>query len=156
MILARPDEWETGPYHFSLHLFMMVRRSSYGRIACCILAQTSSLVTWSLCENHHHESPCLSLLPSNILRYGKVELFCNQKYTHLEICIPWSYNMILRVILDLRHGDKTCVSSQRLRGLGDVRWPQILDLPKIPPPEQGRIESHVCQNVHGLPSGKST
>ena len=29
MVLARPDEQETCPYHCSLHLFMMVRRSSY-------------------------------------------------------------------------------------------------------------------------------
>ena len=50
MILARPDERETWPYHCSLHLFTMVRRSSCGPIACWILAQTSSLVTWSLYE----------------------------------------------------------------------------------------------------------
>ena len=35
MVLARPDEWETCPYHFSLHLFTMVRRSSCGSI--CLL-----------------------------------------------------------------------------------------------------------------------
>ena len=44
MVLARPDEWETCPYHFSLHLFTMVRRSLCGLIACWILAQTSLLV----------------------------------------------------------------------------------------------------------------
>ena len=32
--LARPDEWETWPYRCSLHLFMIVRRSSCGLIAC--------------------------------------------------------------------------------------------------------------------------
>ena len=46
-VLARPDEWETCPYYSSLHLFTMVR-SSCGPIACWILAQISSLVTWSL------------------------------------------------------------------------------------------------------------
>ena len=49
MFLAKPDERETWPYHFSLSLFTMVR-SSLGPIACRILAQTSSLVTWSLYE----------------------------------------------------------------------------------------------------------
>ena len=48
MVLARPDERETCPYHFSLLLFTMVSRSSCGPTACCILAQTSSLVTLSL------------------------------------------------------------------------------------------------------------
>ena len=50
MVLARPDEQETWPYHCSLRLFTMVRRSSYGPIACWILARTSSLVKWSLYE----------------------------------------------------------------------------------------------------------
>ena len=48
MVLARPDERETRPYHFSLRLSMMIRSSSYSPIACWILARTSSLVTWSL------------------------------------------------------------------------------------------------------------
>ena len=50
MVLARPDERETCPYHCSLRLFTRVRRSSRGPIACWILAQTPSLVTWSLYE----------------------------------------------------------------------------------------------------------
>ena len=52
MVLARPDERETWQYHckHSLRLFTIVRRSSCGPIACWILAQTSSLVTWSLYE----------------------------------------------------------------------------------------------------------
>ena len=50
MVLARPDERETWPYHCSLRLFTIVRRSSCGPIACWILARTSSLVTWSLYE----------------------------------------------------------------------------------------------------------
>ena len=49
MVLARPDERETWPYHCSLRLFTMVK-SSCGPIACWILARTSSLVTWSLYE----------------------------------------------------------------------------------------------------------
>ena len=34
MVLARPDERKTRPYHCSLHLFTVVRRSSCGPIAC--------------------------------------------------------------------------------------------------------------------------
>ena len=48
--LAIPDERETWPYHCSLRLFTLLRRSSCGPIACWILAPTSSLVTWSLYE----------------------------------------------------------------------------------------------------------
>ena len=48
MVLARPDEREACPYHFSLRLYTMVRRSSCGPIVCWILAQTSSLVKGSL------------------------------------------------------------------------------------------------------------
>ena len=50
MVLARPDEQEAWPYHYSLRLFTIVRRSSCGLIACWILAWTSSLLTWSLYE----------------------------------------------------------------------------------------------------------
>ena len=50
MVLARPDEREACPYHCSLRLFTLVRRSSCGLIACWILARTFSLVTWSLYE----------------------------------------------------------------------------------------------------------
>ena len=50
MVLARPDERETWPYHSSLRLFTKVRRSLSGLIACWILARTSPLVTWSLYE----------------------------------------------------------------------------------------------------------
>ena len=44
MVLARPNERHTCPYHFSL--FTMVRRFRVVRLP----AQTSSLVTWSLYE----------------------------------------------------------------------------------------------------------
>ena len=50
MILARADERETCPYHFSLYLFTMVRRSSCGPIPWWILARTSSIVAWPLYE----------------------------------------------------------------------------------------------------------
>ena len=43
MVLARPNEQETCPYHCSLRLFKIVRRSC-GPIVCW----TSSLVAWSL------------------------------------------------------------------------------------------------------------
>ena len=43
IVLGRPDEWKTCPYHCSLRLFKMVR-SLCGLIACWILARTSSLL----------------------------------------------------------------------------------------------------------------
>ena len=42
--LARPVKRDTCPYHFTLRLFTMVRRSSCGPFACWISAQTFSLV----------------------------------------------------------------------------------------------------------------
>ena len=50
MVLTRPDERKTWPYHCSVRLFTMVRRSLCCPVACWILAQTSSLVTWSSYE----------------------------------------------------------------------------------------------------------
>ena len=52
VVLARPHERETKPYHCSLRLFTMVRRPSCTLIVCWILAWTSSFVTWSLYEMH--------------------------------------------------------------------------------------------------------
>ena len=52
MVLARADERETVLYHCSLCLFTMIRRSSFGLIACWIFARTSWLLTWSLYEMH--------------------------------------------------------------------------------------------------------
>ena len=46
-VLARPGERETRLYQCSLRLCTIVSRSSFGPVACWILALTSSLVTWS-------------------------------------------------------------------------------------------------------------
>ena len=59
--------------HYSLHLFTVVRRSSCGPIACLILAQTSSLVAWSLYEVRsilwkHPISMARILLWSSVMR----------------------------------------------------------------------------------------
>ena len=62
MVLARPDERETWPYHCSLRLFTMVMRSSCGLIACWIMARTFSLVTWSLYEMRSISSTSLPWL----------------------------------------------------------------------------------------------
>ena len=50
VVLARPDERETWPYHCSLRLFTIVRWFSCGPIARWILVRASLLVTWSLYE----------------------------------------------------------------------------------------------------------
>ena len=44
IVLASVDDRVTCPYHFSLCLFIEVRRSSYGQMAFSILVSTSSLV----------------------------------------------------------------------------------------------------------------
>ena len=49
MVLPRPDEQKTCLHYCCLHLFMLVG-TSCGPIACWILAQTFSFVTWSLFE----------------------------------------------------------------------------------------------------------
>ena len=69
MVLARPDEWETWPYHCSLRLFTILRRSSCGPIACWILARTSSLVTWSLYEMCSISARCDNLTPCHYAKY---------------------------------------------------------------------------------------
>ena len=43
MVLARPDEWETCPYHFSLCLFTMVRRSCRPAAWCPDISQLKKL-----------------------------------------------------------------------------------------------------------------
>ena len=56
-VLARPDERETRPYHCSLRLFTMVRRSSCGPVACldlgpdffcmrCVISCCSTSFPW--------------------------------------------------------------------------------------------------------------
>ena len=72
MVLARPDERETWPYHCSLRLFAMVRRSTCGLIACWILAQTSLLVAWSLYEMHS----IFAVAPHFHGLYSSLEIYC--------------------------------------------------------------------------------
>ena len=73
MVLSRPDELETWPYHCSLGLFTIVRRSSCGSIACWILAQTSSLVAWPLYEMRS----ILEVAPRFDGLYSSLELCCD-------------------------------------------------------------------------------
>ena len=48
MVLASPCDLTTCPYHFSLHFFTVVSRSSKGPMECWICFLSSSLVMWSL------------------------------------------------------------------------------------------------------------
>ena len=48
IFLASPGDLVMCPYHFSLHRFTVVKRSSWGPIACRILFRTSSLEMWSI------------------------------------------------------------------------------------------------------------
>ena len=73
IVLASPDDRVTCPYHFSLRLFTVVKRSSYGPMAFPILAFTSSLVMWSLYEiprslrKHLISNACILLSMSAVM-----------------------------------------------------------------------------------------
>ena len=85
MVLARPDEWETWPYHCSLRLFPIVRRSSCGPIACWILAWTSLLVIWSLYEmcsiQWQHPTSMVCILPCS----SAVKVHDSQAYRKMDV-----------------------------------------------------------------------
>ena len=73
IVLASLDDCVTCPYHFSLRLFTEVRRSSYGPMACPVLAFISSLVVWSLYEilrsmlKHLISNACILLSMSAVM-----------------------------------------------------------------------------------------
>ena len=71
MVLARPDERETWPYHCSWRLFTVVRSSSCGPVACWILARTPSLVRWSIWDVSY-----LAVAPHLHGLYSSLELCC--------------------------------------------------------------------------------
>ena len=71
MVLARPYERDIWPYHCSLRLFTMVR-SSCGPIACWILAQTFSLVTWSFVWDAYY----LAVAPHFHGLYSSLKRYC--------------------------------------------------------------------------------
>ena len=80
MVLARPDERETCPYHCSLRLFTMVGRSSCGPISWWILARTSTLVSWSLCEIRGIVRAALHFLAYILLWSSAVRVHDSQAY----------------------------------------------------------------------------
>ena len=73
IVLASPDDRVMCPYHFSLRLFTVVKRSSYGPMAFPILAFTSSLVMWSLYDiprslrKHLISNACILLSMSAVM-----------------------------------------------------------------------------------------
>ena len=85
MVLARPDKWETCPYHCSLCLFTIVRRSSCGPIACLVLAQTSSLVTWSLYEMRSILQKHLISMACILLLSSAVRVHDSQAYRKIDV-----------------------------------------------------------------------
>ena len=66
MVLARPDEWETWPYHCSLHLFMMARRSLCGPIACFLIGNI--VFVWDVWY--------LVVAPHFLGLYSSLDLYC--------------------------------------------------------------------------------
>ena len=85
MGLARPNEWETWPYHCSLCLFTMVRRCSCGPIACWILAWTSSLVTWSLYKMGNILQERLISMACILHRSSAVRVHDSQAYRKMDV-----------------------------------------------------------------------
>ena len=82
MALARPDEGEIRPYHFSLRHFVSLRRSLFGPIACWILAQTFLLVTWSLYEMHSILRKRLISMARILLSSSAARVHDSQAYKH--------------------------------------------------------------------------
>ena len=78
-------ERETWPYHCSLRFFPMVRRSSCGPIACCILARTSSLVTWSLYEMRSILRQHLISMACILLWSSAVRVHDSQAYRKMDV-----------------------------------------------------------------------
>ena len=85
MVLARPGERETCPYHCSVRLFTMVRRSSCGPIACWVLARTFSLVTWSLYEVRSILRQHLISMACILLRSTSVRVHDSQAYRKMDV-----------------------------------------------------------------------
>ena len=85
MVLARPDEWQTCPYHRSFRLFTMVRESLCGQIACWILARTSSLVTWSLYEVRSVLREHLISVACILLCRSAVRVHNSQAYRKMDV-----------------------------------------------------------------------
>ena len=73
IVLASPDDRVMCPNHFSLRLFTVVKRSSYGPMVFPILTFTSSLVMWSLYEiprslrKHLISNACILLSMSAVM-----------------------------------------------------------------------------------------
>ena len=80
MVLVRPDERKTWPYHCSLRLFTVVRRSSCGPVASWILARTSSLVIDAFSQDWEkiasYCSPPLNLIPKVLKRLELTKADC--------------------------------------------------------------------------------
>ena len=84
MVLARPGEQETWPYHCSLRLFTFVR-SSCGPVARWILARTSSSVTWSLYEMCSILRYHLMSMDCILLRSSAVSVHDSQAYRKMDV-----------------------------------------------------------------------
>ena len=70
MVLARSDEWETWPYHCSLRLFTMVRRSSCGPIACWVVYATEKNVTRDVTDSvYYTRKKCCARCEWQYIRY---------------------------------------------------------------------------------------
>ena len=83
MVLTRPDEKETCPYHCCLHLFTMVRGSTCGPITCWILTWTL-FVTWTFQEMHSILQKHLISMACILLWSSAVSVHDSQAYRIIQ------------------------------------------------------------------------
>lgn len=111
IVLASPNDHVTYPYHFTLHLFTEVRRSSYGPMVFPILIFTTSLVMWSLYQilrslrKHFISSACILLLMSAVM------VHVSHAYKNMDIWTR-SYNRFWMGGIRFRLKRCTCVLLQ--------------------------------------------
>ena len=112
IVLASPDDRVTCPYHFSLRLFTVVKRSSYGPMAFPILAFTSSLVMWSLYEILRS----LRKHPSNMQSVSQGRI-CSGNFKRCHARVEVADQIFSRPLTVYWHyANKSCYWSRHLAG----------------------------------------
>ena len=82
IVLASTADLDTCLNHFNLHLFTMVKISSWGPMACLILYLTASLVMWSLYEMPNSFLKHLISAACNFFRISAVNAQVSQAYNN--------------------------------------------------------------------------
>ena len=155
MVLARPDERETWPYHCSLPLFTMVR-SSRGPIACWILARTTSSLVDSMifvCDVYLAETPHFHGLYSSLS--PAVRVHDSQTYREMDVTRERIIRIfeLREILLSFQTGCSLvslCYPGEyfRLGTLFSYNWAQLLEACDCLKPLS--IYFDVCVDVTGV------